>query len=556
MEEARDSLRHFTHIGEQDRAHTGKPIAVYTVHGMGEQVRFQEIDKIAAILEDEQKRFGYTLLSTTARIVDLGAGPHPRTDMLLQRADGHQVEVHIYEAYWAPVTEGRVTLKDAVDFLTQAGWDGFKEAKSGLYMRWVYDRWQSNPLLPALRWWFIFMIGVVTALVAVNSALTLLLARSQLGNSADDILGGVSRLLTFVLVIAAITGLSFLADTKVRSARVKAFRKSTSAQPYVPPAKSAAFQSFGTTRSSALLLITLLSLTFAAVPITVMTANPDWARAHFPAWLIPEPSDLWLARAWPWIVLLLTAYVAKKVRDWIVGYVGDLAAYLSAHRASKFDQVRTEIQKRACDVLTDIFAAKTNDEATYDDIVMVSHSLGSVIAYDAYGGVVRSSILNPDKFPTGRNIPERTCLFLTCGSPLNTTAFLFRSQLSGDPLVREMLSTAMQPMLIAPEFRPQRWINIWTGMDPIGSALTFYNPMRPPNAPGTHVQDVVDPLGTIPFASHSNYFDHPTLRKVLVERLLSGCSVEPNVGNTEEHVEKLQPVSVVESSTTEIKANA
>ena len=32
--------------------------------------------------------------------------------------------VHIYEAYWAPLTEGQVTLRDVILFLFHAGFDG------------------------------------------------------------------------------------------------------------------------------------------------------------------------------------------------------------------------------------------------------------------------------------------------------------------------------------------------------------------------------------------------------------------------------------------------
>src|SRR6202007_2710864 len=32
--------------------------------------------------------------------------------------------VHVYEAYWAPLTEGRVTYWDTLKFLFAAGWNG------------------------------------------------------------------------------------------------------------------------------------------------------------------------------------------------------------------------------------------------------------------------------------------------------------------------------------------------------------------------------------------------------------------------------------------------
>src|SRR5262249_29879887 len=51
-------------------------------------------------------------------------------------------EVHVFEAYWAPITEGRVTYWDTAKFLLEAGIQGLRGSRFlrvGTFQRWMVD---------------------------------------------------------------------------------------------------------------------------------------------------------------------------------------------------------------------------------------------------------------------------------------------------------------------------------------------------------------------------------------------------------------------------------
>ena len=64
----------------------------------------------------------------------------------------------------------------------------------------------------------------------------------------------------------------------------------------------------------------------------------------------------------------------------VLGYLGDAARYLDDHPSN--DEIRTQI-RRGCVELLRTLIIPSDDESKYDRIVVVGHSLGSIIAYDA-----------------------------------------------------------------------------------------------------------------------------------------------------------------------------
>ena len=95
-------------------------------------------------------------------------------EILLHGRDGVAREVHVYEGYWAPLTEGAVKLRDVVAFL-------FAEAERNLERRAeervpplallgipVLSRCPDRALLALLA-----ALGVVLGLVALNASVAL-----------------------------------------------------------------------------------------------------------------------------------------------------------------------------------------------------------------------------------------------------------------------------------------------------------------------------------------------------------------------------------------------
>jgi hypothetical protein len=158
--------------------------AVWVVHGMGQQIPFETLDSLANGILD--------VLPNPAQIK-----PRLRTvkiaDQVLQRVeldvdginqDGagqplKRYELHLYETYWAPKTEGVAQLTDVVSFLWDGGLRGilnsvksFQRAMFGgmatFSFRWLTPLWLCLALL------------ILVALTAIN-AVVLASAGAQTG---------------------------------------------------------------------------------------------------------------------------------------------------------------------------------------------------------------------------------------------------------------------------------------------------------------------------------------------------------------------------------------
>ena len=158
------------------------------------------------------------------------------------------------------------------------------------------------------------------------------------------------------------------------------------------------------------------------------------------------------------------------------------------------------------------------DYPNYSRIVVVGHSLGSLLAYDTLNALIN---LENTGAIEGRAVMLRTRALVTFGSPLDKTAFIFRMQ--RQDLLREQMVAAMQPLIVDyDQFRPPEfnWVNIWSRADVISGALNYYDrPDLPENDP-QHVQNMQDPQAWKPLAAHVQYWENDMLREQLY-RLVS-----------------------------------
>ena len=193
-------------------------------------------------------------------------------------------------------------------------------------------------------------------------------------------------------------------------------------------------------------------------------------------------------RAVGWYLLIGQAFF---VRYFLIEYAGDVAAYISPFKASKFDSIRTDIQAIGLNVARVVYGFEpVRGVPHYQRIVIAGHSLGSVLAYDTL-----NAILNLDRTTPGdREAVKRTTHLITFGSPLDKTAFLFRNQSNHvkDP-IREQMAAGMQPLIRSyAEFRQRlTWINLWSRNDIISGKLMYYD-VKPESDP-VHVQNKQDP---------------------------------------------------------------
>lgn len=116
--------------------------AIWIVHGMGQQVPFETLDSLAeGILSAATP--GYPLgeehrKPPRVRTVKFLSPDNPSNSQVVQRVEidlpreansTTKLELHLYEAYWAPLTEGVAKVSDVISFLSSAGIHGLLNSR-------------------------------------------------------------------------------------------------------------------------------------------------------------------------------------------------------------------------------------------------------------------------------------------------------------------------------------------------------------------------------------------------------------------------------------------
>lgn len=434
------------------------PVAVLVCHGMGQQVRFETIGQIAASLLKEAATQGCTATHSEVELSN-------QTDRFLARAElswttpeGQRHCVHIYEAYWAPLTEGRVTYWDTIKFLFSAAWKGLTYSR--FFKPCCFQR---------------YLFGCLRDLVIYS-------------RTKAALLGVLLFLIAQVVAIATV-----LAKLMEQIKQIEAAH-------------------FAIRQALEILLPNIGTLLFKP-------ATPGQRLIAF----------LFLLG---WYVLVAEILAA---RYFLIEYAGDVAAYISPYKDSKFEDIRNSIQAVGLNVAKVIYGfGNTTIVPDYQRIVFVGHSLGSVVAYDTLNAIINLDLTSAT--PGSKRVVERTAKLITFGSPLDKTAFLFRNQSNHvkDPL-REQMASAFQPLILDyDKFRkPYLWTNLWSPLDIISGSLEYYDvpALTPDGAPvpddplgasypgnkndSRRVENLSDPAGTIPLLAHVQYWSGSLLAKTL-----------------------------------------
>lgn len=482
-------------------AHTPqhRRVAVLVAHGMGQQVPYETIDGVARAAARGVEAAGAVVTSSVIRSVRLGIENKDDIEPELVRAEfqitepNEEVhEVHIYEAYWAPITEGKVSASDVVSFLFSSGWNGIWNTTARTYRRWMFGRDRQFTLrTERLTLAFLGIMLLLLALVFVNVVLAAAAASHAIGHDNAFPKGRLLVKLTWDFVIvdlaAVLIGLGILIG------KIRVWLAGVA--------------------GSLLVALGALGILVSAFFMSAHLLDKPWAE-------YVVPGNWWnqLVLGWPVLVFLLWAselWVARKIREFLIQYVGDVAAYIAAHSAWKFWEIRQQIWKTAMKVARAVYRATTADaeHLLYDKIIVVGHSLGSVIGYDVLNG-----LLIEEQFAAQPlDITARTRMFLTFGSPLDKTAFLFRTQKDMRSAVREVGAAAVQPMIADYQNRPREWVNLWSPFDIISGHLDYYDPPNVRNAKHkAHyagvaanpraVRNEVDPDAHTPLAAHVEYW--------------------------------------------------
>jgi len=175
------------------------------------------------------------------------------------------------------------------------------------------------------------------------------------------------------------------------------------------------------------------------------------------------------------------SFLRGLLRPLIVGYIGDLAIYTTVDAKSRYFEVRCKILAESRALLESLLR-----DDTYDQVIIVGHSLGSVIAYDTLNQLNLKSNL-PNTRPLAL---EKIKGIITFGSPLDKVAFFFREHAAKEQYVRRQLMQQLHSFRAKPlSFEKNyievantikakldgiKWINYYDLQDPVSGHLDFY----------------------------------------------------------------------------------
>lgn len=228
-------------------------------------------------------------------------------------------------------------------------------------------------------------------------------------------------------------------------------------------------------------------------------------------------------------------------------HVGDVALYVTSDTSSAFHRGRRELQAAATALLAELLlrgegvpgavsadgavsaaphdaAASYDAAAPYDAVILVGHSLGSVIALDALDGVAREARLEADAPTARRPLPLLKLRgLLTFGSPLDKTAYFFRERVGDGDAVHAQLASFRNASRRRPSRRDDgpyrlahydvpfgwlRWLHLHAPADPISDPLVFYQVDERRQRPYRW-----------PWTAHGRYWDDPATYQALVDLL-------------------------------------
>jgi len=243
--------------------------------------------------------------------------------------------------------------------------------------------------------------------------------------------------------------------------------------------------------------------------------------------------------SWPPVLAVITAVLyapgvaqaaASALLLWWLGrvlvhYVGDIALYVTSDTSSPFQRSRAAIKREGAALLEALLrGGETADDVAgaprYDAVVVVGHSLGSVIAYDLLNTLSRAARAEGG---AGSEPILKLRGLLTFGSPLDKVAYFFRERVSDDASVHAQLLSQRHatkrrpsrrddgPYRLAPYDVPLAWLH-WLHLhavaDPISDPLAFYD-----------VDEVRHCPYRWPWGAHGRYWRDPATYAALDELL-------------------------------------
>jgi len=239
--------------------------------------------------------------------------------------------------------------------------------------------------------------------------------------------------------------------------------------------------------------------------------------------------------------------IATVLQLFLDKFLGDVAVYVNADAKARNFAARRAILDGSIAAINRILK---DQERAYDQVIVAGHSLGSVIAYDSLNELLNRCQLSvaadqaiyatPDQIVG--NQPERAAIrrgdlarikgLVTFGSPLDKVHYFFRENVPENQSVRAQIISLLHSFRRRPSdndygiYRLQpyeanqlnnvKWLNAWSKQDPVSGMLHFYT-----NIERRHFDYL------IPIYAHLSYWEDLRFYAFFAEPMLLGEEAAP-----------------------------
>jgi hypothetical protein len=448
--------------------------AMLVIHGIGEQNPYESLDSFARGVFYHLRDRLHLNPAISPLTIALKDWTQAGIRLTVNPGLGPDLEgrLDLFEYYWAPDTEDKLSWKDTLKWLVQTDLtplryfaNNLQEMISARGQSWGSAAWYSFKLFARE------ILRVLLLYIPLLAATLWLLTWLSHPRSAWDSLrpvGAALRLYSmwpkpFVLVFYASAALMVWFMLQSLSAFLKSGEQSIQ--------KRAGAIWFALAGLSSILLF------LAAYYLSVR-----WSVDLSPLWhsIITKPVSS----------VLIALAVAAFCRYVLTAYVADVAVYVSADEKSKNFAARATILTGSSAALARLLA-----DDQYDRVILAGHSLGSVIAYDTVNELLAqvNAVSGPASDRPVLRLDstqlKKLAGLLTFGSPLDKIYYFFREHVKDNQAIRAQILSMLYSFRKTPSGRdympfdfkyrfPQLdnlvWLNAYALMDPVSAKLKFY----------------------------------------------------------------------------------
>ncbi len=222
---------------------------------------------------------------------------------------------------------------------------------------------------------------------------------------------------------------------------------------------------------------------------------------------------------------LFAAALAAIVSYAMTAYVADVAVYTNMDAKSKSYVTRNAILDGSTAALKMLLTSPN-----YDRVILAGHSLGSVIAYDTINDLLSernaTPLAPPDTPDPYLALPQLQKLtgLVTFGCPLDKIYYFFREHVKRDQAIRAQILSMLHSFRKKPSGRDYGeftfnyrfgqlddliWLNAWAKMDFVSADLQFY-----------FVDNQREFPYAVPALAHLSYWGDPNFYEYFCGRLL------------------------------------